>query len=420
MALRREAGLDCLRVQRSLERLDGAHWVGRVERHCRFERVPGRTPGGQPAVQHLHPGLSPARSSHHSRDGASHHCRCRTRPRACRASSPIRPASTRSRRRWAADGGHCRGSGEPTSLLIQVRVHGARDVAGQVVECARGWYRQSSKRQSTTSRPGAGNPGGECGGADQWRGRRSGLQRHARIIAAVTAAYNSSLQFHMAIDVYWSSGSPFCWRVLLALELKGLSYRSHLLHVDFQEHKAPQMLAMNPRGRLPVLRDNDYVVFESVAVLYYLDRKYPDPPIFGRSPEEGGVILRVIDEFQTYTEAELMRIIYSLRNGKGARMGDRITQAMHTVARRGPHHRGTTFKRRLDRRRLRSLPRTSPSIPAFASCSTCCSSRRRRSCPRVFFPPRSSILRWPDGCGASRRCRDSRRRWPPDWPPLQS
>jgi len=136
----------------------------------------------------------------------------------------------------------------------------------------------------------------------------------------------------MAIDVYWSSGSPFCWRVLLALELKGLSYSSHLLHVDFQEHKAPQMLAMNPRGRLPVLRDNDYVVFESVAVLYYLDRKYPDPPIFGRSAEEGGVILRVIDEFQTYTEAELMRIIYSLRNGKGAALGERITQAMHTVA----------------------------------------------------------------------------------------
>ena len=33
-----------------------------------------------------------------------------------------------------------------------------------------------------------------------------------------------------------------------------------------------------------VLKDGDYVVFESVAVLYYLDLKYPEPPIFGRSP----------------------------------------------------------------------------------------------------------------------------------------
>jgi glutathione S-transferase len=89
---------------------------------------------------------------------------------------------------------------------------------------------------------------------------------------------------------------------------------------------------MNPRGRLPVLRDGDYVVFESVAVLYYLDRKYPEPPIFGRSAEEGGVILRVIDEFQTYTEAELMRILYSLRGRTGSAFGERIAQAMHVVA----------------------------------------------------------------------------------------
>jgi glutathione S-transferase len=136
----------------------------------------------------------------------------------------------------------------------------------------------------------------------------------------------------MAIDLYWSSGSPFSWRVLLALELKGLSYNSHLLHLDLQEHKAPQMLAMNPRGRVPVLRDGDYVVFESVAVLYYLDRKYPEPPIFGRSAEEGGVILRVIDEFQTYTEAELMRILYSLRGGNDTALGERIAHAMHVVA----------------------------------------------------------------------------------------
>ena len=95
----------------------------------------------------------------------------------------------------------------------------------------------------------------------------------------------------MAIELYWGSGSAYCWRVMLALEHKRLPYQSYRLHFDRQEHKAPQMLAMNPRGKLPVLRDADYVVFESVAVLYYLDRKYPDPPIFGITPEEGAVIM---------------------------------------------------------------------------------------------------------------------------------
>jgi len=46
------------------------------------------------------------------------------------------------------------------------------------------------------------------------------------------------------------------------------------------------ILALNFRGRVPILKDGDYVVFESLAVLYYLDLKYPDPPIFGHSPEE--------------------------------------------------------------------------------------------------------------------------------------
>ena len=75
------------------------------------------------------------------------------------------------------------------------------------------------------------------------------------------------------------------------------------------------MLAMNPRGRLPVLRDGDYVVFESLAVLYYLDRKYPDVPLFGRTAEEAAVIMRVINEFQAYTEARLMTITHDRVSG---------------------------------------------------------------------------------------------------------
>jgi len=33
----------------------------------------------------------------------------------------------------------------------------------------------------------------------------------------------------MAIKLYWGSGSPFAWRVMLTLEVKGLAYESKLL-----------------------------------------------------------------------------------------------------------------------------------------------------------------------------------------------
>ena len=112
----------------------------------------------------------------------------------------------------------------------------------------------------------------------------------------------------MSLEIYWAAGSPYAWRVLLALEYKRLPYTSHLLQFSKQEHKSPQMLAMNFRGRVPVLKDGDYVVFESVAILYYLDQKYPDPPLFGRTPEEAGVVMRVICEYQAYAEPHVMRI----------------------------------------------------------------------------------------------------------------
>jgi len=136
----------------------------------------------------------------------------------------------------------------------------------------------------------------------------------------------------MAIDLYWGSGSAYCWRVMLALEHKGLAYNSHLLKLDHQEHKAPQMLAMNPRGRVPILKDGDYVVFESVAVLYYLDLKYPKPPIFGRNPEEAGVIMRVIDEFQAYIEPSVMTIVEAVLNRHEPEITEEISDAMHRVA----------------------------------------------------------------------------------------
>ncbi|HNR23711.1 MAG TPA: glutathione S-transferase family protein [Steroidobacteraceae bacterium] len=135
------------------------------------------------------------------------------------------------------------------------------------------------------------------------------------------------------IDLYWGSGSPYCWRVLLALEHKRLEYVSHQLQFSRQEHKAPHIVAMNPRGRLPILKHDDYVVFESVAVLHYLDLKYPEPPIFGRTPEEAGVIVRVICEFEAYAQEHLAKITRALFGaGVGEDNVGELTRAMLVVA----------------------------------------------------------------------------------------
>ena len=58
---------------------------------------------------------------------------------------------------------------------------------------------------------------------------------------------------HTAINVvlYWASGSPPCWRAMIALEEKGLTnYESHLLEMSKNEHKSEQVLKINPRGQV--------------------------------------------------------------------------------------------------------------------------------------------------------------------------
>lgn len=116
----------------------------------------------------------------------------------------------------------------------------------------------------------------------------------------------------MALELWWGSGSPYSWRALLALEHKRLPYVSHQVQFSKQEHRSAQLLTMNPRGRVPVLKDGDYVVFESLAILRYLDRKHPEIPIFGATAEADGAITRVICEYQSYAEDHVAKLIYAI------------------------------------------------------------------------------------------------------------
>ena len=135
----------------------------------------------------------------------------------------------------------------------------------------------------------------------------------------------------MALELWWGSGSPYSWRALLALEYKQLPYVSHLVQFAKQEHKSPQMLKMNPRGRVPVLKDGDYVCFESLAILHYLDRKFPERPLFGVAAEEAGSIERVICEYQSYAEDHIQKIIFAiLFQGVEGRLED-VERALGSV-----------------------------------------------------------------------------------------
>ena len=135
----------------------------------------------------------------------------------------------------------------------------------------------------------------------------------------------------MALELYWGSGSPFAWRVMLTLEVKKLPYESKLLEFSKGEHKAPGYLKLNPRGKVPTLKDGDFVVYESLAIIAYLDRKFPEPPLFGKTAEETGLIWRLISECESYLVSAGDKVVRPMFFGKGLDKVDEIQQAAQSI-----------------------------------------------------------------------------------------
>jgi len=102
------------------------------------------------------------------------------------------------------------------------------------------------------------------------------------------------------VEVFWISGSPYSWRVLLTLVIKQVPFESHLLSLAKGENRSDEFLRVNPKGKVPALRRGEFTMRESVAIVRYLDRCFPTPPLFGTSPAEEALVNQQIDEIENY------------------------------------------------------------------------------------------------------------------------
>jgi len=118
----------------------------------------------------------------------------------------------------------------------------------------------------------------------------------------------------MTCEFYWISGSPFSWRVHLALEYKQIGYRSKLINVNEGGLETDEFLKLNPHGRVPVIRDGEAVIYESVAILAYLDARYPQKPLFGSDPTDTGLIWQRVQEIENNVRNPILRLAIAVLN----------------------------------------------------------------------------------------------------------
>jgi glutathione S-transferase len=136
----------------------------------------------------------------------------------------------------------------------------------------------------------------------------------------------------MAVELCWARRCAYSWCVRLGLDCKRLAWQSRPVDLATQEQQSPQLRRPTPRGRVPVLTDGGYVACELVAILYHLGRNNPAPPLFGASAEEGGVIVRVIEEFQSYSEPRLTAVVGALCAARLRRPRAAVLEELLTAA----------------------------------------------------------------------------------------
>ena len=94
------------------------------------------------------------------------------------------------------------------------------------------------------------------------------------------------------MKLYTFFRSSASYRVRIALNLKGLEYEQAPIHLrrGGGEQLKPAYKAINPQALLPALEDEGQIFSQSLAIIEYLEERYPKPPLLPSDAAERAVV----------------------------------------------------------------------------------------------------------------------------------
>lgn len=101
--------------------------------------------------------------------------------------------------------------------------------------------------------------------------------------------------------------------LLIALAEKGLAYEDHRLDLGTFDQHAPDFLAVNPTGQVPVLQEDGRTLTETFFALLYLDERYPDPPLGGANPQARYTVQKWGKYVETHIAPNLAIVDWAMR-----------------------------------------------------------------------------------------------------------
>ena len=109
------------------------------------------------------------------------------------------------------------------------------------------------------------------------------------------------------LRLYDADRCPYCARVRVVLAEKAVEHDTVAVDLD---DRPDWIYEKNPTGRVPVLEEGALVLPESVAIMEYLDERYPEPPLLPAGAAERALVRAAIARFD-----RLSGPYYALRRG---------------------------------------------------------------------------------------------------------
>src|SRR5664280_2627982 len=103
-------------------------------------------------------------------------------------------------------------------------------------------------------------------------------------------------------EIIGSVRSTYTWVVCMVCEEKGIEYV-----LTERPLGAPELLAIHPLGKMPVLRHGEVELFESKAIATYLDRSFSGPAVFPAEPTLAALTEQWVSLVNTVMDRTLIR-----------------------------------------------------------------------------------------------------------------
>ncbi|PXW69548.1 maleylacetoacetate isomerase [Blastomonas natatoria] len=130
---------------------------------------------------------------------------------------------------------------------------------------------------------------------------------------------------------YWRSSASY--RVRIALNLKGIAYHAVPTDLLAREQKAPDYVARNPQGLVPMLHIDGLDLTQSLAIIDYLDMTRPDPRLIPTDPAaRAATLARAMIIIADIHPLNNLRMLHYLKNEMGHDQAAIDTWYRHWIA----------------------------------------------------------------------------------------